>query len=145
MSYCYKLCQTNISWDGILLHYYISSALEVVGVNIAFTHSLILFMPGFKPFVYFMNTCQHIMQQVSLHVRYVFSSYCSSTSLFLSEIDNDGVIEPDTDEPQEMGEFENIEVRCRAFSCYLLKLTVLRCTKETVSRNSRCRTFLGFS
>ncbi|KAI3360104.1 hypothetical protein L3Q82_014426 [Scortum barcoo] len=26
------------------------------------------------------------------------------------EIDNDGVIEPDTDEPQEMGEFENIEV-----------------------------------
>lgn len=26
------------------------------------------------------------------------------------EIDNEGVIEPDTDEPQEMGEFENIEV-----------------------------------
>lgn len=44
----------------------------------------------------------------------------SITSLFVSEIDNDGVIEPDTDEPQEMGEFESIEVRCRAFSCYLL-------------------------
>lgn len=28
-----------------------------------------------------------------------------------SEIDNDGVIEPDTDEPQEMGDFENIEVK----------------------------------
>uniref|UniRef100_A0A671W1V7 ST13 Hsp70 interacting protein n=1 Tax=Sparus aurata TaxID=8175 RepID=A0A671W1V7_SPAAU len=26
------------------------------------------------------------------------------------EIDNDGVIEPDTDEPQEMGDFENIEI-----------------------------------
>nr|XP_046271630.1 hsc70-interacting protein [Scatophagus argus]XP_046271631.1 hsc70-interacting protein [Scatophagus argus] len=26
------------------------------------------------------------------------------------EIDNEGVIEPDTDEPQEMGEFENVEV-----------------------------------
>ncbi|XP_076609339.1 hsc70-interacting protein [Chaetodon auriga] len=26
------------------------------------------------------------------------------------EIDNEGVIEPDTDEPQEMGEFENIEI-----------------------------------
>lgn len=28
-----------------------------------------------------------------------------------SEIDNDGVIEGDTDEPQEMGEFENVEVK----------------------------------
>lgn len=65
----------------------------------------------------------------------------SVTSLFLSEIDDDGVIEPDTDEPQEMGEFESIEVRCRAFSCSLLKLIVLRCTKETVSINSRCGTF----
>lgn len=31
--------------------------------------------------------------------------------LLLSEIDNDGVIEADTDEPQEMGAFENIEVK----------------------------------
>lgn len=30
--------------------------------------------------------------------------------LFLPEIDNDGVIEPDTDEPQEMGDFEIVEV-----------------------------------
>uniref|UniRef100_A0A3Q3VQR5 Hsp70-interacting protein N-terminal domain-containing protein n=1 Tax=Mola mola TaxID=94237 RepID=A0A3Q3VQR5_MOLML len=29
---------------------------------------------------------------------------------FFTKIDNDGVIEPDTDEPQEMGEFENVEV-----------------------------------
>lgn len=35
--------------------------------------------------------------------------------VFSSEIDDDGVIEPDTDEPQEMGEFENIEVKCQAF------------------------------
>lgn len=34
---------------------------------------------------------------------------CSSP-LFPSEIDDEGVIEPDTDEPQEMGEFENVEV-----------------------------------
>lgn len=41
--------------------------------------------------------------------------------LFLSsEIDNDGVIEPDTDEPQEMGEFENIEVRRQTFYIYSL-------------------------
>lgn len=176
MSYCYKLCQANISWDGILLNYYINSALEVVDLNVAFTHSLILSTPGFKlSVVYFINTCQHIMQQVpSLHVRYGFSSLWISdadvckclynimnllprkqlwigkllrsiTSLSLWEIDNDGVIEPDTDEPQEMGEFESIEVRCRAFSCCLLKLTVLHCTKETVSRNSRSRTFLDFS
>ena len=31
--------------------------------------------------------------------------------LATSEIDQDGVIEPDTDEPQEMGDFENLEVR----------------------------------
>uniref|UniRef100_A0A8C7DBR8 ST13 Hsp70 interacting protein n=1 Tax=Oncorhynchus kisutch TaxID=8019 RepID=A0A8C7DBR8_ONCKI len=30
--------------------------------------------------------------------------------LATSEIDQDGVIEPDTDEPQEMGDFENLEV-----------------------------------
>lgn len=30
--------------------------------------------------------------------------------IFRSEIDNDGVIEPDTDEPQEMGDFEIVEV-----------------------------------
>ena len=35
--------------------------------------------------------------------------------LFLTEIDNDGVIEPDTDEPQEMGDFEDVEVKCWAF------------------------------
>lgn len=28
-----------------------------------------------------------------------------------SEIDNEGVIEPDTDDPQDMGEFENTEVK----------------------------------
>lgn len=39
--------------------------------------------------------------------------------LFLSDIDNDGVIEPDTDEPQEMGEFENTEVKCWAFLYHL--------------------------
>lgn len=31
--------------------------------------------------------------------------------LAFSEIDKDGVIEPDTDEPQDMGEFENTEVQ----------------------------------
>lgn len=31
-----------------------------------------------------------------------------------SEIDKEGVIEPDTDEPQEMGEFENVEVKSSA-------------------------------
>lgn len=30
--------------------------------------------------------------------------------LFRPEIDDDGVIEPDTDEPQEMGDFEIVEV-----------------------------------
>lgn len=42
-------------------------------------------------------------------------SLCSDMFVFSSEIDDDGVIEPDTDEPQEMGEFENIEVKCQAF------------------------------
>lgn len=32
-----------------------------------------------------------------------------------SEIDQEGVIEPDTDEPQEMGEFDNIEVKYSTF------------------------------
>lgn len=41
------------------------------------------------------------------------SCLCALSPLcFLSDIDNDGVIEPDTDEPQEMGEFENTEVKC---------------------------------
>ena len=31
--------------------------------------------------------------------------------LRFSEIDRDGVIEPDTDDPQEMGQFDNIEVK----------------------------------
>uniref|UniRef100_A0A3B5M630 ST13 Hsp70 interacting protein n=1 Tax=Xiphophorus couchianus TaxID=32473 RepID=A0A3B5M630_9TELE len=31
-------------------------------------------------------------------------------SSFISEIDNEGVIEPDTDDPEEMGEFDDIEV-----------------------------------
>lgn len=35
--------------------------------------------------------------------------------VFLSEIDNDGVIEADTDEPQEMGDFENVEVQTLLF------------------------------
>lgn len=37
---------------------------------------------------------------------------CTSafSPLSSSEIDNEGVIEPDTDDPQEMGEFENVEV-----------------------------------
>ena len=30
---------------------------------------------------------------------------------FPTEIENDGVIEPDTDAPQEMGDFENLEVK----------------------------------
>lgn len=29
-----------------------------------------------------------------------------------TDIDNDGVIEADTDAPQEMGDFENLEVLC---------------------------------
>lgn len=29
-----------------------------------------------------------------------------------SEIDKEGVIEPDNDEPQDMEDFENIEVKC---------------------------------
>lgn len=37
-----------------------------------------------------------------------------------TEIDNDGVIEPDTDTPQEMGDFENLEVKCCSKSCSLL-------------------------
>lgn len=36
---------------------------------------------------------------------------CPIICLLFPEIDNEGVIEPDTDEPQEMGEFENIEVK----------------------------------
>lgn len=34
--------------------------------------------------------------------------------LILAEIDNEGVIEPDTDAPQEMGD-ENVEVRSMAY------------------------------
>ncbi len=32
---------------------------------------------------------------------------------FSSEIDNEGVIEPDTDDPQEMGDYENLEVNAQ--------------------------------
>lgn len=42
--------------------------------------------------------------------------------LFFSEIDNEGVIEPDTDEPQEMGEFENVEVGFYTCMCCLFSL-----------------------
>jgi suppressor of tumorigenicity protein 13 len=41
-----------------------------------------------------------------------------------SEIDQDGVIEPDTDEPQEMGDLENLEVRI----FILLKTSVINIT-----------------
>lgn len=36
---------------------------------------------------------------------------CELYLAFISpEIDNEGVIEPDTDDPQEMGDYENLEV-----------------------------------
>lgn len=36
---------------------------------------------------------------------------CEHELAFISpEIDNEGVIEPDTDDPQEMGDYENLEV-----------------------------------
>lgn len=44
---------------------------------------------------------------------------------FSSEIDDDGVIEPDTDEPQEMGEFENIEVKCQVLFCFFKYLWIM--------------------
>lgn len=34
-----------------------------------------------------------------------------------AEIDNDGVIDPDTDSPQEMGDFENLEVLYQTVYC----------------------------
>lgn len=39
-----------------------------------------------------------------------FTSRLGFFFLFRPEIDDDGVIEPDTDEPQEMGDFEIVEV-----------------------------------
>lgn len=41
--------------------------------------------------------------------------------LFHPEIDDDGVIEPDTDEPQEMGDFEIVEVSFFCAFCLELR------------------------
>lgn len=43
---------------------------------------------------------------------------------FPTEIDNDGVIEPDTDAPQEMGDFENLEVLYSTKPCIVLEIII---------------------
>uniref|UniRef100_A0A8C1T582 Hsp70-interacting protein N-terminal domain-containing protein n=1 Tax=Cyprinus carpio TaxID=7962 RepID=A0A8C1T582_CYPCA len=49
---------------------------------------------------------------ISPLISFVCSSYAIALA-FSVEIDNEGVIEPDTDVPQEMGDYENLEVNAQ--------------------------------
>lgn len=74
------------------------------------------------------NGSKNLRTLIPIHPYYVEDNgycwgYCVPTRAYckcwshlsaFSEIDKEGVIEPDTDEPQELGELENTEVKCEA-------------------------------